>query len=123
MIPATKTRLRGGRVGHLAAISERNGVILGAFPRRLQHRHCAARKAPVRIEAKATHMNLFQRPAYHSDITLFLNKLKAARPELAQQQEEGRNLLWDKQVDREAWDEFRAGEVAQQPYVYQAAPK
>jgi hypothetical protein len=64
-------------------------------------------------------MNLFQRPAYHSDITLFLKELKAARPELAKQQEEGRNLLWDRKIDREAWDEFRAGKVAQQPYVYQ----
>ena len=30
-----------------------------------------------------------------------------------------RQLLWDKHVDRDAWGEFREGEIAQQPYVYQ----
>ena len=41
------------------------------------------------------------------------------KPQLEAQQRQGRNLLWDKAVDREAWQAFRAAEVAQQPYVYQ----
>ena len=64
-------------------------------------------------------MNIFYRPSYHSDITQFLKQLKAAKPELAQQQRVGRDLLWDKTVDRKAAGEFDAARVAQQPYVYQ----
>ncbi len=76
--------------------------------------------APGRISPKATHMNIFYRPFYKSDITQFLEQLKAARPELASQQQAGRALLWDKAVDRSAWSEYRASQVAQQPYVYQS---
>jgi hypothetical protein len=32
---------------------------------------------------------------------------------------EGRQLLWDKPVDRDAQSEYRDAQVAQQPYVYQ----
>ena len=64
-------------------------------------------------------MNIFYRPFYTSDATQFLNQLKAARPELPQQQVAGRALLWDKPVDRTAWADYRAAEVAQKPYVYQ----
>ena len=64
-------------------------------------------------------MNIFYRPSYHSDITQFLKQLKAAKPELEQQQRVGRDLLWDKNVDRKQAGEFSAARVAQQPYVYQ----
>ena len=64
-------------------------------------------------------MNLFRRPNYESDTTQFIQQLKAQQPELAAQQRQGRALLWDKQVDREAQAEFKAGRVAQKPYVYQ----
>ncbi len=64
-------------------------------------------------------MNLFYRPFYKSDITQFLEQLKTARPELAQGQQDGLSLLWNKSVDRSAQSDFRAGRVAQQPYVYQ----
>ena len=47
-------------------------------------------------------------------------ELKRARPELDLQQRQGRALLWDKTVNRELQDEFRAGRVAQQAYVYYA---
>lgn len=72
------------------------------------------------MDAKAKHMNIFYRPFYTSDITQFLEQLKSAHPELTQGQQAGRDLLWDKQVDRAAQSEFRAGQVAQQPYVYQS---
>jgi hypothetical protein len=63
--------------------------------------------------------NIFRRPDYQSEVTQFIDQLKAAKPDLEAQQRKGRALLWDKPVDKEAWDEFRAGEVAQKPYVYQ----
>ncbi|GAB1387410.1 DUF3460 family protein [Melaminivora sp.] len=64
-------------------------------------------------------MSIFRRPDYQSDATQFINQLKAQRPELDNQQQAGRALLWDKQVDSELWRDYRAGRVAQQPYVYQ----
>ena len=41
-------------------------------------------------------MSIFRRPDYQSDATQFINQLKASRPELDQQQQAGRALLWDK---------------------------
>ncbi len=64
-------------------------------------------------------MGLFRRPDYESDTTQFIKQLKASQPELEAQQRQGRALLWDKQVDREAQAQFRAGRVSQKPYVYQ----
>ena len=64
-------------------------------------------------------MSIFRRPDYQSDATQFINQLKASRPELDQQQQAGRALLWDKQVDRKTWGEYRDAQVAQKPYVYQ----
>ena len=66
-------------------------------------------------------MNLFYRPQYASVATQFINQLKKDKPELDAQQREGRDLLWDKPVDREAWKSFREGQVDQQPYVYQTS--
>ncbi len=63
-------------------------------------------------------MNIFRRPDYRSETTQFLNQLKTERPALQAGQREGVALLWDKQVDREAWKGFRAARVAQGPYVY-----
>lgn len=64
-------------------------------------------------------MSIFRRPDYQSDATQFINELKTSRPELEQQQQAGRALLWDKQVDRSTWGEYRQSQVAQKPYVYQ----
>lgn len=64
-------------------------------------------------------MSLFRRPDYQSDTTQFIQQLKAQRPELEAQQREGRALLWDKRLDREAQAEFKAARVPQKPYVYQ----
>lgn len=63
--------------------------------------------------------NIFRRPDYKSETTQFIEQLKAKDPALEAKQRQGRELLWDKAVDRSAWDEFRAAEVAQKPYVYQ----
>ncbi|CAN7355021.1 acetyl-CoA carboxyl transferase [Acidovorax sp. Leaf76] len=64
-------------------------------------------------------MSIFRRPDYQSDATQFINQLKTSHPALDQQQQAGRALLWDKQVDRKIWVEYRDGQVAQKPYVYQ----
>ena len=68
-------------------------------------------------------MNIFYRPKYQSDATQFINQLKSKNPDMEARQRQGRELLWDKAVDRSAWSEYRAAEVAQKPYVYQTNAK
>jgi hypothetical protein len=65
---------------------------------------------------------IFRRPDYTSDITDFITEMKQRKPDLEAQQRAGRALLWDKNVSREAWDEFRAAQVRQKAYVYQNEP-
>ena len=62
-------------------------------------------------------MPLFWKP-YKSDVTTFIEELKAAKPTLEDEQRAGRALLWDKPIDREAQAEWRAARVPQKPYVY-----
>ncbi len=56
---------------------------------------------------------------YKSDVTQFIDELKAAKPTLEAEQREGRGLLWDRPQDREATANYQSARVAQQPYVYQ----
>lgn len=63
-------------------------------------------------------MPLFWKP-YKSDITNFIDELKARKPTLEAEQRAGRALLWDKPIDREAQTDYRGARVAQQAYVYQ----
>jgi len=67
-------------------------------------------------------LSIFRRPDYNSDATQFIEQLKAEKPDLEARQRAGRAILWDKNVDREAWSEFRLAKVAQQPYVYGYKP-
>lgn len=67
-------------------------------------------------------MPLFWKP-YKSDITHLIEDLKARKPSLEAEQRAGRALLWDKPIDRSAQAEYKAARVAQQPYVYQTAPR
>lgn len=67
-------------------------------------------------------MSLFRRPDYRSEATEFIDQLKASKPGLEQRQREGRNLLWDKAIDRDFAAEAQAARVAQKPYVYQTEP-
>ena len=60
---------------------------------------------------------------YESDITRFLQDLKAQKPNLETEQKQGRSLLWDKQVDRELQAGFSKARVAQKSYVYQPDDK
>ena len=65
-------------------------------------------------------MSLFARPHYTSVATQFLDELKQQKPQLEAGQQAGRALLWDKNVDRTLWEDYRAGRVAQKSYVYYA---
>ncbi len=64
-------------------------------------------------------MPLFWKP-YKSEVTSFIEGLKAAKPTLEAEQRAGRALLWDRALDREALAEWRDARVPQQPYVYQS---
>jgi hypothetical protein len=64
-------------------------------------------------------MNLFQRPHYQSDATLFINGLKQKNPELEASQLEGRARLWDKTIDADSQRQAQEAKVPQAAYVYQ----
>ena len=63
--------------------------------------------------------HLFRRPDYRSDATQFIDQLKADKPQLEQEQRQGRALLWDQTIDREQQRDAQAAEVPQGAYVYQ----
>lgn len=63
-------------------------------------------------------MPLFWKP-YKSDTTAFIEELKAKKPTLEAEQRQGRALLWDRTIDRDAQEEYGEARVPQQPYVYQ----
>ena len=63
-------------------------------------------------------MPLFWKP-YKSDVTCFIEELKASKPTLEAQQRAGRALLWDRSLDRQEQADGQEARVAQQPYVYQ----
>ena len=65
-------------------------------------------------------MNIFRRPDYRSDATLFIAHLKQEKPTLEAEQQKGRSLLWDKAIDRLSLKGFRSAKVKQTPYVYQS---
>ena len=62
-------------------------------------------------------MPLFWKP-YQSDVTRFIAELKAKRPTLEAEQRAGRDLLWDKEIDRDEQRAYRDARVAQPGYVY-----
>jgi hypothetical protein len=63
-------------------------------------------------------MPLFWKP-YKSEVTNFIEELKAKKPTLEAEQRAGRALLWDRTLDRSQQSEWREAAVPQQPYVYQ----
>ncbi len=56
---------------------------------------------------------------YKSEVTSFIEELKAKKPTLESEQRAGRALLWDRAQDRDAQAGWRDAEVPQQAYVYQ----
>ena len=61
--------------------------------------------------------------AYTSDVTQFIDSLKAGKPTLEAEQRAGRALLWDKQIDRSAQADYAQAKVPQTPYVYFSRPR
>lgn len=55
---------------------------------------------------------------YESELTQFLKQHKVDRPDTEARQRSGRARLWDKTIDSEAQEGFKAARVAQDPYVY-----
>ncbi|APW43834.1 DUF3460 family protein [Rhodoferax saidenbachensis] len=68
-------------------------------------------------------MNIFRRADYKSEVTQFIDTLKVAKPTLEAEQRQGRELLWDKKIDRTAVKAYGEARVAQKPYVYQTSEK
>jgi hypothetical protein len=58
---------------------------------------------------------------YESDLTRFMNELKAKNPQIAQGQAEGLAILWDKDpLDLDQRRRMLESRVKQQAYVYQS---
>lgn len=64
-------------------------------------------------------MSFFARPPYKSEVSTFIDELKAKKPTLEAEQRAGRALLWDRRIDRKALAEWQRARVPQKPYVYQ----
>jgi hypothetical protein len=64
-------------------------------------------------------MSFFARAPYKSEVSTFIDELKAKKPTLEAEQRAGRALLWDRQLDRRALSAWQQARVPQQPYVYQ----
>jgi Protein of unknown function (DUF3460) len=67
-------------------------------------------------------MPLFWKP-YKSDVTSFIDELKAKKPTLEAEQRAGRALLWDQAPDRAAQAGWHQARVPQKAYVYQTDTK
>ncbi len=68
-------------------------------------------------------LRIFRRPDYQSEVTQFIDHLKADKPELEAQQRAGRAIWWDKNLDREAQADWKSARVPQKPYVYGDDPR
>ena len=64
-------------------------------------------------------MSFFARAPYKSEVSIFIDELKARKPSLEAEQRAGRELLWDRKLDRQALEAWAEARVPQQPYVYQ----
>ena len=63
-------------------------------------------------------MPFFWKP-YTSDVTNFIQEMKAKKPTLEAEQRAGRALLWDRTLDRSSQTDWQDASVPQQGYVYQ----
>ena len=59
---------------------------------------------------------------YKSEVTSFIEELKAKKPSLEEEQRAGRALLWDRALDRTEQADWQDAAVPQQAYVYQTKP-
>lgn len=56
--------------------------------------------------------------SYVSEVTQFIKQYKEEHPETEQRQRDGRLRLWDKKIDLEMQEQYKAARVPQKPYVY-----
>lgn len=63
-------------------------------------------------------MSFFHRPHYTSEITSFIEELKANKPTLEAEQREGRAIWWDKNINLADAADYSESRIGQQPYVY-----
>jgi hypothetical protein len=63
-------------------------------------------------------MSIFRRPHYTSEITSFIEELKAKKPTLEAEQRAGRAIWWDKNLNLADQADYGEARVPQQPYVY-----
>jgi hypothetical protein len=63
-------------------------------------------------------MSIFRRPDYTSEITSFIDGLKAKKPTLEAEQRAGRAIWWDKEQTLTEQATYRQARVPQKPYVY-----
>ena len=63
-------------------------------------------------------MSIFQRTHYTSEITSFIDGLKAKKPTLEAEQRAGRAIWWDKNLNLADQADYGEARVAQQAYVY-----
>ena len=65
-----------------------------------------------------------QYSGYQSEMTQFLNDLKAKNPKIEEEQRQGRARLWDKpEIDLDEFERNKTSRVKQQAYVYQTKVK
>ena len=65
-------------------------------------------------------MNLFARPEYESEFTLFLKQLKQVDPDLNHRQRDGRALLWDKNpINPDEQQRIASSQFKRQPYAFE----
>jgi hypothetical protein len=62
-------------------------------------------------------MPWFWKP-YTSDVTAFIDELKASKPTLEDEQRRGRAIWWDRRIDLQAEHDYQDARVPQPPYVY-----
>lgn len=68
-------------------------------------------------------MSIFARPHYTSEATNFIEQLKKDKPQLDAQQQQSRSLLWDKEVDADVWQDYRAKKWRKRPTCTTPTPR
>ncbi|CAM3436330.1 DUF3460 family protein [Polaromonas hydrogenivorans] len=67
-------------------------------------------------------MSIFRRPDYTSEITSFIDGLKAKKPTLETEQRAGRAIWWDKNLNLADQADYGEARVPQEAYVYRTSP-
>lgn len=55
---------------------------------------------------------------YESDVTQFIKQFKQDHPKAEEGQRQGRAIFWDKKIDTDLQEGYKAASIAQDPYVY-----